>query len=108
MVPTGLDERVRALNDQPIRRGGGYILYWCRWNRRVESNHALVYAAETANRMNLPLVCFERLSCAYPTASDRFHTFILEGVPDTERSLRRLGIGYLFNLRRKRTDNRPW
>ena len=51
-----MDERVRALNNQPVRQGGRYVLYWCRWNRRVESNHALLYAAEMANRMNLPLV----------------------------------------------------
>jgi deoxyribodipyrimidine photo-lyase len=103
MVLSGLDERVRALNDQPVRRGGGYILYWCRWNRRVESNHALLYAAQMANRMNLPLVCFERLSCAYPTASDRFHTFVLEGVPQMQAAVHKLGAGYIFQLPRRKT-----
>ena len=96
---------MRALNDQPVRRGGGYILYWCRWNRRVESNHALLYAAETANRMNLPLVCFERLSCAYPTASDRFHTFVLEGVPQMQAAVHKLGAGYIFQLPRRKTTS---
>jgi deoxyribodipyrimidine photo-lyase len=105
MIQTGMDERVRALNDQPVRRGGGYILYWCRWNRRVESNHALLYAAETANRMNLPLVCFERLSCAYPTASDRFHTFVLEGVPQMQAAVHKLGAGYIFQLPRRKTTS---
>src|ERR1035441_7612659 len=89
-----MDERVRALNRQPIRPGGRHVLYWCRWNRRVESNHALLYAAEMANRMNLPLVCFDRLFCAYPTASDRFHTFVLEGVPEMQARLHKLGAGY--------------
>ena len=100
-----MDERVRALNDQPIRQGGRYVLYWCRWNRRVESNHALLYAAEMANRMNLPLVCFERLSCAYPTASDRFHTFVLEGVPQMQAAVRKLGAGYIFQLPRRKTTS---
>ena len=100
-----MDERVRALNDQPVRRGGGYVLYWCRWNRRVESNHALLYAAEMANRMNLPLVCFERLSCAYPTASDRFHTFVLEGVPEMQAAVHKLGAGYIFQLPRRKTTS---
>lgn len=98
-----MDDRVRALNDQPIRPGGRYVLYWCRWNRRVESNHALLYAAQLANRMNLPLVCLERLSCAYPTASDRFHTFVLEGVPQMQARVRKLGAGYIFQLPRKKT-----
>jgi deoxyribodipyrimidine photo-lyase len=105
MLLNGLDRRIRALNDQPIRQGGRYILYWCRWNRRVESNHALLYAAEMANRMNLPLVCFERLSCAYPTASDRFHTFVLEGVPEMQTSLHKLGAGYIFQLPRRKTTS---
>ena len=88
-----MDDRVRALNDKPVRPGGRYVLYWCRWNRRVESNHALLYAAQLANGMNLPLVCFERLSCAYATASDRFHTFVLEGVPEMQARVRKLGAG---------------
>ncbi len=98
-----MDERVRPLNNQPVRPGGRYVLYWCRWNRRVESNHALIHAAETANRMNLPLVVFERLSCAYPTACDRFHTFVLEGVPHFQAQLRKLGIGHIFQLPRRKT-----
>ena len=97
-----LDGRVRPLNHEPVRQGGRYVLYWCRWNRRVESNHALLYAAETANRMNLPLVVFERLTCAYPTACDRFHTFVLEGVPHFQAQLHKLGIGYIFQLPRRK------
>ena len=103
MVLAEMGERVRALNNEPVRQGGGYVLYWCRWNRRVESNHALLYAAEMANRMNLPLVCLERLSCAYPTASDRFHTFVLEGVGEMQRQLHKLGVGYIFQLPRRKT-----
>ena len=100
-----MQERVRPLNDRPIRQGGRYVLYWCRWNRRVASNHALLYAAEMANRMNLPLVCFERLSCAWPTASDRFHTFVLEGVPEMQAHVRQLGAGYIFQLPRRKTKS---
>ena len=100
-----MDERVRALNDRPVRQGGRYLLYWCRWNRRVESNHALLYAAQMANRMDLPLVCLERLSCAYPTACDRFHTFVLQGVPELQASLRKLGAGYIFQLPRRKTTS---
>jgi len=100
-----MDARVRILNDQPIRRSGRYVLYWCRWNRRVESNHALLYAAETANQMNLPLVCYERLSCAYPTASDRFHTFVLQGVPEMQADVHQLGAGYIFQLPRRKSTS---
>jgi deoxyribodipyrimidine photo-lyase len=55
--------------------------------------------------MNLPLVCFERLSCAYPTASDRFHTFVLEGVPQMQAGVHKLGAGYIFQLPRRKTTS---
>ena len=73
-------------------------------NRRAAWNHALLYAVELANQAGLPLLVYEGLTCTYPYASDRLHNFILEGVPDTEQRLRKLGIGYLFYLRRKRGD----
>jgi deoxyribodipyrimidine photo-lyase len=73
-------------------------------NRRVDSNHALNFAAELANERQLPLLFYEGLTCSYPHASDRFHTFLLEGVPDTAERLEKLGIGYVFHLRRRRSD----
>jgi len=95
---------VRLLNNQPFRAEAKYVLYWAQMNRRVDSNHALQFAAELANQRNLPLLVYEGLTCWYPFASDRLHTFVLEGVPVTERRLKKLGIGYLFHLRRRRSD----
>lgn len=73
-------------------------------NRRAESNHALAYAVQLANERNLPVLFYEGLTCTYPHANDRLHTFVLEGVPDTQAALAKLGIGYTFYLRKKRTD----
>ena len=73
-------------------------------NRRTAANHALAYAAELANERGLPLLFYEGLTCSYPFANDRLHTFLIQGVPDTERELRKLGIGYVFYLRRKSSD----
>ncbi len=83
---------------------GEYILYWAQMNRRVESNHALAFAAELANERGLPVLFYEGLTCSYPYANDRFHTFLLEGVPETARRLAKLGVGYVFYLRRRRAD----
>src|SRR5579859_8004845 len=99
-----VNDRVQLLNQAPFRPGAKYVLYWAQMNRRVDSNHALAYAAELANEAQLPVLFYEGLTCSYPYANDRFHTFILEGVPDTSRRLRQLGIGYVFHLRRKRSD----
>lgn len=97
-----MQDRVRCLNSVPFRENAKYVLYWARMNRRTAFNHALAYAAELANQAGLPLLVYEALTCSYPYASDRFHTFILEGVPDTEQRLRKLGIGYVFDLQRRR------
>ncbi len=73
-------------------------------NRRTVYNHALAYAAQLANERKLPVLFYEGLTCTYPYASDRFHTFLIEGVPDTAAALEKLGIGYVFYLRRTRRD----
>lgn len=93
-------ERISKLNSAPERPGRKYVLYWAQMNRRVDGNHALLYAVELANRHRLPVLYYEGLTCSYPKANDRLHTFILEGVPETLRRLHKAGIGYIFHLRR--------
>jgi deoxyribodipyrimidine photo-lyase len=97
-------ERVRLLNDKPIRAHAKYVLYWAQMSRRVAGNHGLAHAVGLANQMNLPVLYYEGLTCSYPYANDRFHTFILEGVPDTAAELKRRGIGYVFYLRQRQSD----
>jgi deoxyribodipyrimidine photo-lyase len=97
-------ERVRQLNQAEVRAEGRYVLYWAQMNRRVSSNHGLELAINMANRLELPVLFYEGLTCSHPHSSDRFHTFLLEGVQDTASRLRPLGIGYLFHLRRQRSD----
>jgi deoxyribodipyrimidine photo-lyase len=94
----------RQLNTARLRPGADYVLYWSQMNRRVDSNPALVFAADLANERDLRLLFYEGLTCSYPYASDRFHRFILEGVAETEARLRKLGIGYTFYLRRTSAD----
>jgi deoxyribodipyrimidine photo-lyase len=89
-----MNPRVRKLNELGVRHGD-YVLYRMRRNRRVEANHALAWAAETANRLELPLVVNEILDASEPFANDRRHTFVLEGVAETAGRLRKLGIGYI-------------
>jgi deoxyribodipyrimidine photo-lyase len=98
------DHRVQLLNARAFRTEAKYVLYWAQVNRRAASNHALAYAVELANRAELPVLFYEGLTFDYPHASDRLHTFILEGVPDTESQLQQLGIGYVFYLQRRRED----
>lgn len=99
-----MDDRVRRGNERDFRPGVKYVLYWAQMNRRVDANHALAFAAREANRLGLPLLVYESVTCTYPYANDRLHTFLLEGVPDTAAALAKLGIGYCFYLRRTRRD----
>jgi deoxyribodipyrimidine photo-lyase len=48
--------------------------------RRVRANFALQRAVELANQLRLPLIILEALRCDYPWASDRLHTFVVEGM----------------------------
>lgn len=99
-----MHNRIRRLNDAPVRTDGRFVLYWAQMNRRVESNHALARAVELANELSLPVLYYEGLTCTYDYASDRMHAFILEGAPETARRLEGLGIGYCFHPRRGRED----
>lgn len=92
------------MNDAPPNEGARYVLYWAQMNRRVESNQGLLYAAHLANQRKLPVLYYEGLTCTYPHANDRFHTFVLENVPVTARRLQKEGIGYVFYPRKKRSD----
>lgn len=99
-----MKDRVRALNGKPFRDGARYVLYWAQMNRRARYNHGLAFAIRLANEHALPVLFYEAITCSYPYASDRLHTFLLEGVPDTAAELKKLGIGYVFYLRRSQQD----
>jgi deoxyribodipyrimidine photo-lyase len=95
-----INERVVQMNDKPVNYGGRYVLYWMQMYKRVENNHALVWAIRKANELKLPVVVHEGLKYYYPWASDRIHTFILEGVEEKRREFERLGIRYIFYLQK--------
>jgi deoxyribodipyrimidine photo-lyase len=101
---TTIHDRVRQLNSALARLQGKYVLYWAQMNRRADANQALAFAVELANKREVPVLFYEGLTCTYPGANDRLHTFVLEGAPDTEKRLRERGIGYVFHLRRTRSD----
>ena len=95
-----INERVVRLNGKMPAGNGKYVLYWMQMYKRVENNHALVFAIRKANELNLPLVVYEGLKYYYPWASDRIHTFILEGVAEKREAFAALGIRYVFYLQK--------
>ncbi len=95
-----ISERVQLLNDKPANNDGKYILYWMQMFKRASHNHALNFAIREANERKLPLVVYEGLKFYYPWASDRIHTFILEGVAEKRAAFEKLGIKYVFYLQK--------
>ncbi len=84
-------ERIRPLNDQP-RKASGPIVYWMQRDMRVRDNWALLHAADMARDLQLPLtVCFA-LVPSFLGATLRAYDFLLQGLQEVERDLRRLNI----------------
>ncbi|MDQ2765824.1 MAG: hypothetical protein M3Y30_01595 [Gemmatimonadota bacterium] len=85
---------------------GDYVLYWMASSQRFEENWALRFATLEADRLGLPLLIHHGLDPAYPYASDRVHTFVLQGARELATRARALGLTYRFALRRTRDDDR--
>ncbi len=99
-----INERVIKLNDANPNPNAKYVLYWMQMFKRTTHNHALVFAIRQANESKLPLVVYEGLKYYYPWASDRLHTFILEGVEEKRKAFEKVGIRYIFYLQKDKND----
>ena len=96
-LPQYLDERVRV-QAEGSKSTGQFVLYWMRSAIRTDENPALDVAISIADRLQLPLLVYQALSQHYEYASDRHHTFILEGARDVQWKFSELGISYAFHL----------
>ena len=74
--------RITLAHDLPVNAEGSFVLYWMTAFRRKNWNFSLQRAVEWARELQKPLVVLEALRCDYPWASDRLHSFILEGMQD--------------------------
>ncbi len=77
---------------------GRYVLYWMQASQRVHWNHALAYAIERANVLGKPLLVYFGLTGGYPEANIRHYTFMLEGLVESSKALKGLGIGWILRL----------
>ncbi|HEY8086339.1 MAG TPA: deoxyribodipyrimidine photo-lyase [Polyangiaceae bacterium] len=92
------DPRVRRLNDRPVNRRGDLVLYWMQTYRRAEDNAALDHAILLANELGVPCVVYEELRPDHPHASERLHTFHLQGARDVAAGLARRGVHHSLCL----------
>jgi predicted NAD/FAD-dependent oxidoreductase/deoxyribodipyrimidine photolyase len=108
-LPLHLAERFRWVvpPHQVSRRPGQYVLYWMHNALRAHENPALDVAILLARQNGLPLLVYHGLSDDYPFASDRSHTFILQGHRDVQRELSDRGISSACHVQR-RSDRGPY
>jgi deoxyribodipyrimidine photo-lyase len=86
-------DRIQTLKEGGISRGK-YVLYWMQASQRVEYNHALEYAIQRANGLNLPLLTVYCLVDRFPDANRAHYKFMLEGLQEAKRSFEDQGIGF--------------
>jgi photolyase PhrII len=96
--PDALRLRARVLVDAAPREG--CVLYWMRVAVRGHDNPALDAAIEAANALGTSVLVYHAVSERYPYASDRHHTFILEGARDVARELSGRGVAYALHVER--------
>lgn len=89
-----LSARVRSANQAPVAPRGQYVLYWMTSARRAAHNFALDHAIRFARELEKPLVVLEALTTSYRWASDRFHSFILQGMADNRAAFEKSPVLY--------------
>ena len=99
-LPEHLGERTRVLGEGPLEleSRASYVLYWMRTAVRAEENPALDVAAWIADQQGVPLLVYHAISEHYEYASDRHHTFMLQGARDVQQQFAEQGISYAFHL----------
>jgi len=86
--------RVRRLGQHPVRASGQYVVVYLFASRRLTYSYALQRGVELAREHNVPLVVLEALRCGYRYASDRFHTFVLQGMAEKVAALSEVPVLY--------------
>ena len=99
-LPGSLLERTRLLRDGEPARAADFVLYWMCTALRAHENPALDVAITWGNALGLPVLVYQALSERYRYASDRHHTFILEGARDVAAELTHRKVASAFHLER--------
>ena len=87
-------ERLRAVNEAPVRRDGAYVLLWATAFRRTSWSFSLDRAVEWSRELSRPILILEALRAGYPFASARLHAFVLQGMGDNARTCADAGVAY--------------
>ena len=95
-LPEHLLERCQWKKQSP--QVGDFVIYWMRNAVRATENPALDVARLLAAQRGCPLLIYHAISEHYAFASDRHHTFMLEGARDVQSEFQEMGLSYAFHL----------
>jgi deoxyribodipyrimidine photo-lyase len=84
--------RTRKLNAYPDRRGR--VIYWMMREQRVSNNWALLFAAQKAGELDLPLEVVFTLAPSFPGATLRHYDFMFRGLQEVETVLHSYNIPF--------------
>lgn len=98
-------QRATLANETRLVPEGDLVLYWMQSTQRLHENWALRFATIEADRLNRPLVIFHELTPDEQYASDRFHTFALEGAREIAAEAAKLGYAYRFAIRHRKNGD---
>ena len=87
-----LPDRIQPLNEEGVQEEGQYVLYWMEQSQRAQHNPALERALQHASETDRPLLVVFGLLDDHPEAILRHHTFMLEGLRETQKRLAERGI----------------
>lgn len=87
--------RIRTMNEAPLRADRSWVVYWMVAQRRTRFNFALERASDWSRNLGLPLLVLEALRTDYPWASDRLHRFVIDGMADNLRALKGTDAAYV-------------
>ena len=100
-LPEYLLERTRIHDGRTVENEASsqqFVLYWMRSAVRGDENPALDVARWIAHRQGVPLLVYHAISEHYDFASDRHHTFMLQGARNVQAQFAETGISYAFHL----------
>ncbi|GAB5405007.1 MAG: NAD(P)-binding protein [Aureliella sp.] len=97
-LPSHLCQRTRLVSGRHEECSSEFVLYWMHTAVRAHENPALDVARIVAAQRGQPLLVYHALSEDYRYASDRHHTFIIDGARDVQEALSQAGVSYAFHL----------
>lgn len=88
--------RVRNLNKRVVQKGK--IVYWMSRDQRVHDNWALLYAKQLADEYESPMMVVFCLRKSFSYATERTVSFMLDGLQQVEKELRKVNIPFVLLL----------